>query len=199
MKRAALILIAVLVLGAACRHDPGLFTWVDDFKEDAQPDGEYVIRQGDLVNVRVFGQESMSARSRVRGDGKISLPFLNDVTAAGFTPVVLSAQLQTRLKDFINNPVVTISLEEIRAVPVSVLGEVPRPGTYPLDPNAGVLQAIAAAGGFTNFASKDVFVLRTPADGGKAQRVRFDYDAVTQARGKGASFKLRPGDVLIVE
>ena len=198
MMRAALF-IGLAVLGGACRHDPGTYTWVDDFKEEAQPDGEYVIRQGDLVNVRVFGQENMSARSRVRADGKISLPFLNDVTAAGFTPVVLSAQLQTRLKDFINNPVVTISLEEMRPVPVSVLGEVPRPGIYTLDPNAGVLQAVAAAGGFTNFASKGIFVLRNPPDGGKAQRIRFDYDAVSEARGKGASFKLRPGDVLIVE
>jgi polysaccharide biosynthesis/export protein len=171
---------------------------VDDYT-DAQPDGEYVIRQGDLVNIRVFGQEAMSARSRVRADGKISLPFLNDVTAAGFTPVVLSAQLQTRLKDFINNPVVTISLEEIRQVPVSVLGEVPRPGIYNLDPNAGVLQAVAAAGGFTNFASKDLFVLRSPPDGGAPQRIRFSYDALAQASGKGAAFKLRPGDVLIVE
>ena len=198
MMRAALI-TALAVLGGACRHDPSTFTWVDDYKEEAPPDGEYVIHQGDLVNVRVFGQENMSARSRVRADGKISLPFLNDVTAAGFTPVVLSAQLQTRLKDFINNPVVTISLEEIRQVPVSVLGEVPRPGIYMLDPNAGVLQAIAAAGGFTNFAGKDLFVLRTPQEGGKPQRIRFDYGAVSQAAGKGAAFKLRPGDVLIVE
>jgi polysaccharide biosynthesis/export protein len=196
MKRAALI--TLLVLGGACRHDPGVFIWVDDFA-DTQPDGEYVIRQGDLVNVRVFGQESMSARSRVRADGKISLPFLNDVTAAGFTPVILSAQLQTRLKDFINNPVVTISLEEMRTVPVSVLGEVPRPGIYQLDPNAGVLQAVAAAGGFTNFATKEMFVMRTPPEGGKPVRIRFDYEAVSQARGKGAGFRLRPGDVMIVE
>ena len=198
MKRAVLI-AALAVWWGGCRHDPGTFVWVDDFKEEAQPDGDYIIRQGDLVNVRVFGQEAMSARSRVRGDGKISLPFLNDVTAAGFTPVVLSAQLQTRLKDFINNPVVTISLEEVRPVPVSVLGEVPRPGIYTLDPNAGVLQAVAAAGGFTNFADKELFVLRNPSDGGKPLRIRFDYDAVSQAKGKGAGFRLRPGDVLIVE
>jgi polysaccharide biosynthesis/export protein len=197
MNRAVLI-AALAVFAAGCRHASGTYVWVDDF-QDAQPDGEYVIRQGDLVNVRVFGQDSMSARSRVRADGKISLPFLNDVSAAGFTPVVLSAQLQTRLKDFINNPVVTISLEEIRPVPVSVLGEVPRPGIYTLDPNAGVLQAVAAAGGFTNFASQDLFVLRHSSDGGKPQRIRFDFDAVSQVRGKGAAFRLRPGDVLIVE
>ncbi|MBK7862780.1 MAG: polysaccharide biosynthesis/export family protein [Archangiaceae bacterium] len=199
MKRAAIIAALAVLGGAACRHDTGAFVWVDDFKQEARPDGEYVIRPGDLVSVRVYGQDNMSARSRVRTDGKISLPFLNDVTAAGFTPVVLSAQLQTRLKDFINNPMVTISLEELRPVPVSVLGEVPRPAVYTLDPNAGVLQAVAAAGGFTNFAGRDLYVLRASRDGSPPQRIRFDYDAVAQARGSGASFKLRPGDVLIVE
>jgi polysaccharide export outer membrane protein len=197
MKRAAIV-TALAVFGGACRHDTGAFVWVDDFQEAQPRDGEYVIRPGDLVNVRVFGQDNMSSRTRVRTDGKISLPFLNDVTAAGFTPVMLSAQLQTRLKDFINNPVITISLEEIRPVPVSVLGEVLRPAIYTLDPNAGVLQAVAAAGGFNNFASKQLFVLRSEG-GNPPQRIRFDYDAVAQARGKGAQFKLRPGDVLIVE
>jgi polysaccharide export outer membrane protein len=188
-----------LLLLAGCRHDPGVFTWVDDFTDNVQPDGEYVIRPGDIVNVRVFGQENMSARSRVRADGKISMPFLNDVTAAGFSPVILSAQLQTRLKDFINNPVVTISLEEVRQVPVSVLGEVLRPGVYQFDPNAGVLQAIASAGGFTNFASRDLFVLRNPPGGDKPQRIRFDYDHLVRAQGKGPVFRLKAGDVLIVE
>jgi polysaccharide biosynthesis/export protein len=192
--------ICVLVL-AGCRHDTGVFTWVDDYADGAGVvTNEYVIHEGDVVNVRVFGQDNMSAKSRVRGDGKISMPFLNDVTAAGFTPVVLSAQLQTRLKDFINNPVVTISLEEVRAVNVSVLGEVLRPGIYNLDPTStGVLQAIASAGGFTNFASRDLFVLRNAATADKPVRIRFDYDQLLRAQGKGAGFRLKPGDVLVVE
>jgi polysaccharide export outer membrane protein len=196
--RGALLLLSVGVL-SACRHDPGVFTWVDDYSDAVPADAEYIIHPGDLVNVRVYGQESMSAHSRVRGDGKISMPFLNDVTAAGFTPVVLSAQLQTRLKDFINNPVVTISLEEMRQVNVSVLGEVLRPGVYNFDSNAGVLQVIATAGGFTNFASRDIFILRPSPGAEKPQRIRFDYDQVVRAQGKGAGFKLRPGDVMIVE
>jgi polysaccharide export outer membrane protein len=197
--RGALLLLSLSSL-AACRHDPGVFTWVDDYADAAQAEGEYVIRPGDLVNVRVFGQENMSAHSRVRGDGKITMPFLNDVTAAGFTPVILSAQLQTRLKDFINNPVVTISLEEVRQVNVSVLGEVLRPGVYNLDPGStGVLQAIAAAGGFSNFASRDLFVLRPSPGAEKPQRIRFDFEHVSRAQGKGAGFRLKAGDVLIVE
>ncbi len=197
MRAAALCLTLLSI--SACRHDPGSFVWVDDFRDVAPVEGDYVMHPGDLVSVRVFGQEAMSTHSRVRADGKISMPFLNDVTAAGFTPVVLSAQLQTRLKDFINNPVVTISLEEGRQVSVSVLGEVLRPGNVTLDPSAGVLQLIAAAGGFTNFASRDLFVLRTLPGADKATRIRFDYDVVTRAQGKGAAFRLKAGDVLIVE
>jgi polysaccharide export outer membrane protein len=198
MIRAVVYSIVLVVLGA-CAHDPKTFVWVDEFKDDAAVDNDYIIRPGDLVNVRVFGQEAMSTRSRVRNDGKITMPFLNDLTAAGYTPVVLSAQLQTRLKDFINNPVVTTSLEEIRPVPVSILGEVPKPGIYTLDPSSGMLQALAAAGGFTNFARKNLFLLRAISPSGEIRRVRFDYEKLTRAEGKGSQFRLRPNDVLIVE
>ena len=135
----------------------------------------------------------------MRVDGKISLPFLNDVAAAGYTPVVLSKQLEGRLKDFINNPIVTISLEEVRPLSISVLGEVPRPGIYQLEAGGGVLQALAAAGGFTNFARQDLFVVRVNRDADKPQRIRFDYDVLARAEGKGPGFRLKAADVLIVE
>ena len=190
------LLVLVPLALAGCKH-PGVFIAVDDFNAPSMNDAEYVIRPGDVLNVRVFQQDNMSARARVRGDGKISLPFLNDVTAAGFSPVVLGAQLQTRLKDFINNPVVTVSLEEVRLLSVSVLGEVPHPGIFNLEVGAGVLQALAAAGGFTNFASRDIFVMRNTVD--KPQRIRFDYERLLRAEGKAASFNLRSGDVILVE
>ena len=198
MKTLRLAVLLALAL-SGCKHDPGVFIAVDDFVAPSMADVEYVIRPGDVLNVRVFQQDNMSARARVRGDGKISLPFLNDVTAAGFSPVVLGAQLQTRLKDFINNPVVTVSLEEVRQLSVSVLGEVPRPGIYNLEVGAGVLQALAAAGGFTNFAARDIFVMRPSHSTDKPQRIRFDFDKLQRAEGKAASFNLRSGDILIVE
>jgi polysaccharide export outer membrane protein len=198
MKTTRLWLLLPFAL-TACRHDPGVFIAVDDFAAQVATDAEYVIRPGDVLNVRVFQQDNMSARARVRGDGKISLPFLNDVTAAGFSPVVLGAQLQTRLKDFINNPVVTVSLEEVRQLSVSVLGEVPRPGIYNLEVGAGVLQALAAAGGFTNFAAREIFVMRPSRTEEKPQRIRFDYERLQRADGKAASFNLKGGDIVLVE
>lgn len=200
MKPALLALLSILSLPLlGCRHDPGVFIRADEYVAPAVNEGEYVIRAGDVLNVRVFQQDNMSARARVRSDGRISLPFLNDVTAAGFTPPVLSAQLQTRLKDFINNPVVTVSLEEVRQQSVAVLGEVPRPGVYPLEIGAGVLQALAAAGGFTQFAYKDIYVIRPMPLGEKPLRIRFDFEKVSRGEGKGAIFLLRNGDSVIVE
>jgi polysaccharide export outer membrane protein len=190
--------IPLLLLSVSCAHHAGSYVWVDDFQEPPQTESDYVIATDDVVNVRVFGQENMSARAKVRDDGKISLPFLRDVNAAGFTPVTLSTQLQTRLKSFIVNPVVTVSLEEQRQISVSVLGEVLRPGVYRLEPSAGVLQAIASAGGFTNFAAKDLYVIRQ-SDDMPPTRVRFDYGALVDGRGQGIGFRVKAGDVVIVE
>ncbi len=190
------ITLALVVL-AGCAHNPGTYVWVDNFQEPPAQQNEYVISPDDVVNVRVFGQDNMSARAKVREDGMISLPFLHDVSAAGVTPVVLSSQLQQKLKNYIVNPVVTVSLEEQRQVGVSVLGEVLRPGVYRLEPTAGVLQAIASSGGFTNFANKDLFVIRQID--GQPTRIRFDYGALAEGRGQGIGFRLKSGDVVLVE
>jgi polysaccharide export outer membrane protein len=176
----------------------GHYVWVDDYPAPETADSKgYVIRAGDLIQVRVYNQDGMSARSRVRQDGMVSLPFLSDVKAEGYTPAVLSQQLQTRLKDFVNVPVVTVSLEELRPISVSVLGEVPRPGLYNLEAGSGVLQALATAGGFTEFAHRDrLFVVReTPG----RVRIRFSYEALSRAEGKASSFRLQSGDTLVVD
>jgi polysaccharide export outer membrane protein len=195
------LLCAVLALAPACKT-AGSYVWVDDLPQTpASAEKEYVIQPGDTISVRVFGHDGMSARSRVRQDGKISLPFLNDVEAAGVSPNVLARRLQARLKDFLNNPVVTISLEEPKPIQVSVLGEVPRPGNYQLEPGAGTLQAIATAGGMTEFASRDgIFVIRqVQGEGAGTLRIRFTYDALTQLKGRAPSFRLQSGDVVVIE
>lgn len=187
-----------LVVLCGCYTPKGAFAEVEDAK--VVESVEYVIAPGDTLQVRVFQQEAMSARVRVRADGKVSLPLVNDLPAAGKTPTALAGELQIRLKDFINNPVVTVSLEESRPLSVSVLGEVLRAGVVTLEPGSGVLQALAAAGGLTDFAHKNgLFVLRKLPGEPAPRRIRFHWDALTRGEGRGARFVLQPGDVVVAE
>ena len=107
-------------------------------------------------------------------------------------------QIQVHVKAFLTNPVVTVGLEEAKLVTVSLLGEVAKPGQFALEPGAGVLHALAAAGGLTDFAHRDrIFVLREVD--GKPLRIRFDYQALTEASGRAAEFRVQSGDVVVVE
>jgi polysaccharide export outer membrane protein len=198
-RAGAALALAALALGGCKTSSP--YIWVDSLPAQVDPaEKEYVIQAGDQLSIRVWGQDSMSARTRVRPDGRISLPFLDDVEAAGLTPSALSKRIQARLKEFVVNPVVTVSLEDLRPVSVSVLGEVVRPGQYPLDQGAGVLHALAAAGGMTAFADKEsIYVIRTRKGGGEPERIRFTYVSLAGAQGRAASFRLHGGDVVVVE
>jgi polysaccharide export outer membrane protein len=193
----------VVVALVGCAHVDE-FTWVDGYQEPpAAKASSYQLAPGDLVAVRVFGQEGMSTRARIRADGKVSIPFVNDVEAAGSEPLVVAARIQARLKDFIVNPVVTVSLEEAAPLEISILGEVARPGAYKLEQDAGVLNAIAAAGGLTDYAKRDrIFVLRYARKGEDAAgplRIRLTFEALSRAQGKAARLRLRRGDVVVVE
>ena len=198
---AVLLVGAASVLGAACATTTeGPFVWVDQLKEPevALPAGEYLIGPGDSLNVQVWEQEKMSAHVRVRSDGQISLPFLNDVPAAGKTPVALARDLEESFKKFIREPRVTVAVDEATPLRVSVLGEVAEPGLHNLDPGAGVAQALAAAGGLKEYAHKDrIFVVRQGVD--PPQRIRMTYESVTGAQGRAATLRLRTGDVVVVE
>jgi len=189
-------LVALALLGACA--GAGAYTPINDYQEPPEaPQSGYVIQSGDVLQIRVFNQPDMSTRVRVRDDGKVSIPFLNDVVVVGLTPNQLAQQLQTRLKEFINAPVVTVSLEETRPFSISVIGEVTKAGVYVLPPGAGVLQALAAAGGLTQYASKDkIFVVRESPE---RARIRFEFGQLTQASGKAATFRLRLGDIVVVE
>lgn len=194
------LLTLALTLGCA---SAGKFTWVDELPlPPAAPvtPRAYLIAAGDLVSVRVFNQENMSARERVRPDGKVSLPFLNDVLAAGLTPNALAAQLQTRFKDYINNPIVTVSLEEQRPLAVPVTGEVVRQGVIPLEPGSTVLQALSAAGGLTDYGGRDrIYVLRPQGRGEAPLRIRFTWKGLSRAEGRAGTFLLQHGDAIVVE
>lgn len=198
----ALATAALAAAALGCAH--GDFFWVDDVRAGAPADPEFRIATGDVISVRVWQQDAMSVeRARVREDGRISLPFLQDVEVAGMAPTEIATRLQTKLKSLIVNPVVTVSLLEQPAVKVSVLGEVARPGVYDLDRSPRVVQALASAGGLTEWAHRDrIFVLRYGywADGNPSPaRIRFRWEALSRGSGRAATFQLRPGDVVVVE
>jgi polysaccharide export outer membrane protein len=174
------------------------FVWIDEWKEPLPlSKDEYVIGIGDLLNVMVWEQEKMSARVRVRSDGRVSLPFLDDVPVADKTPVALARFLEDRLKQFIVTPQVTVVVEEAKPVSISVLGQVAQPGLYNLDTGARIAQALAAAGGLRDFARKDGIYLLRSGDG--TSRIRMTYNDVTARTGRAYSLRLRTGDVVVVE
>ncbi len=194
----------VALLGSACRHSAD-FMWVDAVPAAMLRDeARYEIGPGDVVGIRVFNQEANSVdRVRVRDDGKVALPLLNEVEVAGWEPGELARRLEVKLKEFIMSPAVTVVVHERHPLRVSVVGKVARPGVYDLDRGSGVVHALAAAGGLTPFADGDgVFVLRSGywADGDPAPaRIRFRYRDLLTGKIPGSVFTLRSRDVVVVE
>jgi polysaccharide export outer membrane protein len=200
----ALVAALTLVASAGCKHTRD-FMWVDEVPRALLADGNgYQIAAGDVIGVRVWNQEANSVeRARVREDGMVTIPFLDDVRVAGLSPPDLARFLETKLKAFINSPSVTVVVHERRPLRVSVVGRAVRPGIYELDPGAGVLNAVAAAGGLTPFADEDgIYVLRRGywADGhAEPARIRFKYGQLRAGKPPGVLFQLRVGDVVVVE
>ena len=191
-----------IALAAVCCSSVGPYVWVDEYTPpppQAPPDPEYRIAPGDILAVRVYQQDGLSTRERVRPDGKVSIPLLHDVQVAGLSPEVLARKIQDRLKEggFLNVPSVNVTVEEVRPVAVPVLGEVTHPGQYNLDKGSGLLEALAAAGGFTDFAHRDrIFVLRRQA---QLTRIRFNFESLTRGSGRASEFRLQTGDAVVVE
>jgi polysaccharide export outer membrane protein len=151
----------------------------------------------DVLDISVWGDEGLARVVPVRPDGKISLPLVNDVQAAGLTPMQLRDVLVTRLSEFVNRPQVSVIVREVHSFKVSVLGEVRTPGRYELKSRATVLDVLAQAGGFGDFASRSrIFILRT--DGESLKRILFDYKEFVSAEGSRPNFYLHPGDTVVV-
>jgi len=163
----------------------------------ATEDPGYIIGVEDVLNISVWKEPELSRSVPVRPDGKISLPLLNDVQAAGLTPQQLGASIRDGLKKFISDPEVTVIVTAVNSRRVYVMGEVTRPGVFPLSPGMTVLQALAGAGSFTQFAKiKGIYVLRT--ENGKQVKHPFNYKAVVRGENTEQNLELKPGDTIVV-
>jgi len=160
---------------------------------------DYVIGAEDLLGV-VFWREqdrALNAEVVVRPDGKISVPMLNDVRAAGLTPEQLAASINQAAAKYIRDAAATVIVRQIHSRKVFVIGEVAKPGTIDIGGELKVLQAIAQAGGFLEHANKsDVAIVRTV--GGREQRFKFNYKDVTRGKSPEQNIRLKPGDTVLV-
>jgi polysaccharide export outer membrane protein len=158
---------------------------------------DYVIGVEDILNVVFWRDKELSAEVVVRPDGKISLPMLNDIPAAGMKPEQLAAAVQEAATKFIREPGATVIVKEIHSRKVYVVGEVTKPGIFPLGNEMNVLQVIAEAGGFLEHANKgDVVIVRT--ENGQERRYKFNYNEVVRGKNVAQNIRLVPGDTILV-
>jgi len=163
----------------------------------ALTDPEYRIGAQDVVQIDVWKEPEITRTIPVRPDGKISLPLLNDVQAAGLTAMQLAGTIREGLTKFLTNPQVTVTVTLINSRRVYVTGEAMRTGAMPLLPNMTVLQALSSAGGFTPFARiKDIYILRI--ENGRQTKYPFHYKDVIKGRRPEENIILQPNDVIVV-
>ena len=166
-------------------------------KKAATEDPNYVIGAQDVLDISVWKEPELTRPVPVRPDGKISMPLLNDVQAAGKTPLQLAADITAGLKKFVTDPQVTVIVTTINSQRVYILGEVNRAGAYPLLPEMTVLQALSSAGGFTQYANlKKIYVLRI--EEGKQVKHPFNYKDVLAGKAADQNIFVRAGDTIVV-
>jgi polysaccharide export outer membrane protein len=197
MRALEVMFIGAFALSVGACAGPGAYVWAKDLPQTPGASNDYLIASGDVLGVRVVNQDGMSTKARVRSDGRIALPLLGDIDVRGKTPNEIRKELEARFKEFIVAPSVTVTVEESAPLAVSVLGEVSHPGIVQMDATAGLAQALAGAGGLTDYASRDrIFVIRHDT---KPTRVRFTFDEIANAEPAVMAFTLRRGDVVVVE
>ena len=192
------VCVGLFVVFAGCAS-AGQFVWYRELPkaEWGTTSGEYLIGVGDAINIRVYEQEAFSGSVKIRRDGRIALPLVGEVIAAGKSPYQFARELEGKLKEFVVSPRVTVNVDQSQPVVVTAIGEVGRVGPLTLEAPSRLIQAVAQAGGPGEYADKSrIFVLRQfPA----YQRIRFTYDAILHNEDGAATFPLRTGDVIVVE
>jgi polysaccharide biosynthesis/export protein len=192
----AIFLVAVQALAGGCLQQDV------QYRGMAVPPTEFLIGPEDVLIVTVWRNQELSKEVIVRPDGKISLPLLGDITAAGLTAQALSKQVADALVEFMSAPTVSVQVKEINSYHIFAVGEVGKPGKIVLKSFTSVIQGISYAGGFTLFASRNnVHVLRNVKNGqGETKQVMIPvpYQDIVQGKNLEANIILKAGDVIVV-
>ena len=158
----------------------------------------YIIGDDDVLAINVWKEPDLTRTIPVRSDGKISLPLVGEMQASGRTPLQLGGEITNRLRSYVAEPQVTVMVEQINSKKFNILGQVSKPGTYSLTQASTVVDAIALAGGFKNFAKrKDIYILRQNANG-TVSRYVFNYDDFLNGNNPAQNIRLQPNDTVAV-
>ena len=161
-------------------------------------DNSFVIGNDDHLTIDVWNEPEVTRSVPVRSDGKISLPLAGELQAAGRTPLQLENDIAAKLLNYITKPVVTVIVEQINSEKFNILGQVAKPGSYPLTAATTVLDGIATAGAFRDFAKqKGIYILRQNPGGGES-RIPFNYKEVIKGKNSAQNIKLQPNDTIVV-
>jgi polysaccharide export outer membrane protein len=191
------ILIAVMACGVTgCAEEQV------NYKVDMVAPSEFLLGAEDVLIVTIWKNQDLSREVVIRPDGMISMPLVGDIPAAGLTANLLAKRIAERLTEYMASPIVSVQMKEVNSYFIYVLGEVAKPGKYPLKSYANVMQGISLAGGFTPFAKKNkIKVLRVTASGpGDKHQVEIpvQYDDILKGNAMLGNFFLRTGDVIVV-
>lgn len=189
-KKTAFSLALILVVASASAAQVVV-------RADEDPPNAYAIGIGDVVEISVWKNPELSVTVPVRPDGRVSVPLLGDIQAAGMTPLALRDELSLKFREFVTAPSVSVVIKEINSRKVYVTGEVATPGAYDLQPRTKLLQVMAMAGGMTPYAKRRVVVLRDSKDGKGDKRYEIDINTIISGRRPEDNIILQPGDTLI--
>ena len=165
--------------------------------EPAAVSEEYVIGPDDLLHISVWKEPELSGQVAVRPDGKISLALLSDVQAAGNSPTKLASDIAEKLKQYVTDPRVTVTVMQMNSRRIFIMGEVARAGAFPMLPNMTLMQALSSAGGFSAYANvKKMYLLRN--ENGKQTKMPINYKALLSGNAPEQNIPLKPGDTIVV-
>jgi len=210
-RRKRVVLLALIIGLVAGQFAASSVLWAQQADAASEPAGEqvdkaslivtqeYWIGPEDVLDITVWRNADLSKEVTVRPDGRISLPLIGDITAVGKTAAQLSEDISLKLKEYKENPQVSIIVKEVNSYAIYVLGEVVKPGKYPLKTKTTLLQAVTIAGGLTPTAARNkIVIFRFSKDGGGQMKIKAGYDDIVLRDGSSQNIELKPGDQIVV-
>jgi polysaccharide export outer membrane protein len=192
-----LLALFMLFATAYAQKEKELFSTKKPQEEVLVDSDQYVIGPEDVLYIHVWREDTFTRTVPVRMDGKISLPLIQEIKAAGLTPLQLKELLTRRLKEFIENPIVSVTVTEANSYKVYVSGQVRNPGVYRIRSETTLLQIIPMAGGFTDWANqKKILIIRK--ENGSEKRFTVNYKKILGGKDIGSNIILKPGDTISV-